>query len=313
MPRDSYPVPSPTPLVPLSGTAPGVYAKLELLHPSGSIKHRSIPQLLAGERRAGELPSGREIVVHSAGSAAITTAWAGARLGCPVQAVVPRNCAMGVERKLRWLGAQCHRIASRDAEAFIDGLVESGAYRLDQQQDPRLVDHYGAIADEILASLPEVAVVVMGIGTGASISGVARGLHRRGSDCRVIGVEPDNCRVAAGQSWAPHRIPGLSPPFPQPLLELQSVDELVGVCAQTAWQRSQWLARKEGWLACPASGATVEAALRLKQERGTEPIVAVLSGCMEPLLDSEHALDADHCTKGRERLTSALAADNPLA
>lgn len=283
----------PTPLVPLPSLGPGVYAKLEYLHPSGSIKHRSIPRVLDQLRRAGQLPPGREIVIHSAGSAAVTTAWAGARMGCSVHAVLPRSCAEGVERKLRWLGATCSRKSSREADGFIATLVERGAYRLDQQREPSLVDHYRVIADELLTQMPRPDAVVAGIGTGASISGIARGLRARASSCWVLGVEPQECRIAAGEAWAPHQIPGLAPPFPQPLLARSLVDEFVGVPSASAWARARELARTEGLLVCPASGACVEAALRLRRQRGWDRVVAILSGAIDVLLGSQPELDQE--------------------
>ncbi len=281
----------PTPVVPLTRCGPGLWGKLELLHPSGSIKHRSIPRLLADERDRGRLPKGRAVVIHSAGSAAITTAWAGARLGCPVHAIIPRSAAAGVEHRLQWWGAHCHRLPSKQAPEFIAGLVEGGAYRLDQQCEAGLVEHYRVIGAELLGALPQLAAVVVGVGTGASVSGIARELKARGSGCEVIGVEPQECRVAAGRPWAPHGIPGLAPPFDQPLLDRALIDQFVGIESTTAWARARQLARDEGWAACPASGANVEAALRVRERLGAGPVVALLSGSIAPLLGSEPDFD----------------------
>jgi cysteine synthase A len=276
-----------TPLVAIGGAGSGIFGKVEFRHPSGSMKHRSIPAFLEARMACGELQPGQPLIIHSAGAAAVTTAWAGARLGCPVHAVIPRNSAGGVVNLLRWLGAESHPVASRDAPAFIAELRRSrGAWFLDQFGEPGLVDHYRAVAVELVSQLPNMAAVVVGMGTGVSITGIGRELRRLEHPCRVIGVEPAECQLSAGRPWAPHRISGLAPPMPRPLLDPKVIDEVVTVSSDDAWAHAQRLARREGLLAGPSAGATLAAALRLREERNLQPIVAILGGSISELLDS---------------------------
>lgn len=277
----------PSPLVALRAIGAGLYGKLEFQHLSGSIKHRSIPPFLADLRHQGRLPAGRRILIHSAGAAAVTTAWAGARLGCGVDAVIPESTAPGVVRLLGWLGARCHRKSSRQARSFMRQVErESGAYVLDQFRERALIDHYRAIAGELVTQLPEITAVVVGIGTGVSITGIGREIRDRAAGCRVVGVEPEECQVAAGKPWRPHKISGLAPPVPQELLDHSVIDEIIPVPSKLAWSRARELSQRHGLLVGPSSGATLEAALRLRRRAASGQVVAILSGTVAELLDT---------------------------
>lgn len=269
----------PTPLVALSSGGGALYGKAEFVLPSGSAKHRAIPPHLFSLQRAGVIATGQPVVIHSAGSAALAAAWAGARAGLPVHALVPRNCAEGVLATLRWLGAHCHAVASKDAASLVASLTREGAYFLDQFADAALSAYYGPIADELLAQCPELEAVVVGIGTGSAIAGIARRLRVRGANCRVVGVEPEEAQLSLGRPWAPHDIAGLAPPstLGRPLYDAALVDEVIPVASATAWQIARRLAREEGLMVGPAAGATVAAAERLVA-RGARRVVAILGG-----------------------------------
>ncbi len=278
---------APTPLVPLFGGRAGVHGKLEYLHPSGSIKHRSIPTFLAAELAHGALRVGQPVIVHSAGAAAVTTAWTGARLRCPVIALLPRGCAPGVGRLIKWLGGEVIPVSSRDATALIAELQRTrGGYHLDQFGEARLIEHYGAVAHEILDQIPGVDAVVVGIGTGVSVTGIGRELRRLRPACRVIGVEPAECRLSTGAPWAPHRISGLAPPVARQLLDTGVIDEMIAVSSDEAWAEAKTLARRDGCLAGPSGGATVAAAVRVRETSGLRVIAAILGGSISELLGS---------------------------
>lgn len=277
--------PQATALVPIGEPGAGIFGKVEFRHPSGSIKHRSIPPFLAAMAARDELRPGQPVIIHSAGAAAVTTAWAGARLGCPVHAVIPRASAAGVEHLLRWLGAEAHRVASGDAPGFIERLRHGhGAYFLDQFREPALIEHYRPVAAELLAQRPDIEAVVVGIGTGVSITGIGRELRRRRPGCLIIGVEPAECPLSTGAPWAPHRISGLAPPVPQALLDRTVVDDIVLVSSERAWAQARALATRDGLLAGPSAGATVAAAHQLREQRGLRCIAAILGGSISTLL-----------------------------
>jgi cysteine synthase A len=266
-----------TPLVFVPHLGPRLLAKLELGHASGSMKQRAIPVLLERMLAAGELQVGQAVVVLGSVAGAAAAAWAGARLGARVHALLPRSLDVVSEAALRRLGARVYRVASRDVAAALAALRGAGAVPLDLAGDPRLIEPYAAIAGELLGQAPDLDTVVVGIGSGASITGIGRAIKARRPSCRVIGVEPKEARVASGRPWAPHSIEGLAPEGPQPLLDSQVIDDIVAVPSASAWERSRELARLSGLSAGPSSGAVLEAAYRLQRlEAGT--LVAVLAG-----------------------------------
>lgn len=263
-----------TPLVELAPAGSGLYAKLEYLHPSGSIKHRAIPAFLEAMRKAGELPEKQPIAIRSAGSAAVTTAWAGARLDFPVTAVLPPSAAPNIIRLAEWLGARCE-LAAPDEAVKLMASLRAHCYVLDQAAEPRLIDYYRPVAAEILAQLPETAAITVGIGTGLAITGIAREIRDHYGGTRVYGTEPAEAPVATGGAWAPHSIPGLAPPFSQDLLDRGLLAGIILVTGQQAWEHARSAARDSGLLLGPSAGAAVAAAVRLRSQGLTGPVVAV--------------------------------------
>jgi len=267
---------TPTPLVPLPSVGEAIYAKLEHLHPSGTIKHRAIVPWLEDLQERGELPSGRTIAIRSAGSAAVTAAWVGARLGYAVEAVLPPVASPHIVAKLRWLGARVHVLPIEQGTAKMRMLADDPeVFVLAQANEARLLPHYGVVADELLVQLEGVAAITVGLGTGLSAMGIARGFERHGSPKAIWGVEPAEAAVASGRPWAPHGIPGLAPPVAQPLLDKSALEGIDALPSALAWDCARSVAHQEGWLLGPSSGATIAAARRLRQRGESGPIVAI--------------------------------------
>ncbi|WP_280151813.1 pyridoxal-phosphate dependent enzyme [Piscinibacter sp. XHJ-5] len=267
-----------TPLLPLSRIGEGLFGKVEFSHPSGSMKHRSIPCFLESSLARGRVAKGQRVIIQSGGSAAVAAAWAGARLQLGIDAVVSSSTGEEILRLLRWLGARCHAVRSTETPRYVEALKAEGAFFLDQFREEGLIDHYRPVAEEILDAVAGVDAVVVGIGTGVSITGIGRAIKHRAPACLVVGVEPEEASVAAGKPWAPHRIIGLAPPFAQPLLDRAVVDAIVPISSEAAWARARELAQREGLLAGPSSGAAVEAAVQLRRDRRASRIVAILGG-----------------------------------
>jgi cysteine synthase A len=265
-----------TPLVPLAGIDDAIYAKIEYLHPSGSMKHRAIPPVLRAMADAGTLGGSRRIAIASAGAAALATAWTGAQLGRAVLAVLPPSASPQIARLLRWLGAEHRSVAEAELGPVMAELAaDPDTFVFAQSRIPALIDHYRPVGREILAQLGGAAAVTVGIGTGASITGIGRELKAGARRPLVIGVEPAEAAIAAGRPWAKHRISGLAPPIPQPLLDRAAFDELAAVPSDAAWACARDVLRRVGLPLGPSSGATVAAALELRRRGTAGPIVAV--------------------------------------
>ncbi|MBI5509784.1 MAG: pyridoxal-phosphate dependent enzyme [Deltaproteobacteria bacterium] len=271
----------PTPLLPLAGIDREIHAKIEYLHPSGSMKHRSLPAFIEALIAAGEIKKGQRLAIRSAGSAAVTVAWAGARLCAPVDAVLPHSATPQTLALIEWLGGTCHVLKPEEATALMQRLhADKGTYVVAQANEPRLISHYEPVGREILAVLPNVAAVTVGIGTGLSVMGVSRALEQAGSAAKVYGVEPAEAAIASGKPWAPHHIPGLAPPIAQPLLDKSQLAGIIALPSQRAWDVAREVAAKTGFLIGPSSGAAVAAAMQLRQEGTRGAIVAVCASSM---------------------------------
>jgi cysteine synthase A len=257
------------------------------------MKHRSIPPFLDSLMVRGELRPGQSIAVRSAGSAAVSVAWSAARIGCGAIAVLPPGAPPNMLRMLRWLGAECHRLPPREATELMAELrSRTDTYVLEQASEPGLIDHYRSVAAEILDEMPDTGAIAVGIGTGLSITGIAREVRDRGSSCRVFGVEPAEAAIASGRPWAPHHIPGLAPPIAQPLLEHALLAGIVAVSSEEAWRQAREAARRSGLPLGPSSGATVAAARELRERGLRGPVVSIcacsindyLEGAPEPII-----------------------------
>jgi len=278
---------SPTPLVHLQQLDAEMYAKVEYLHPSGSMKHRSIPRFLQQLHETGELQPGQRIAIRSAGSAAVTTAWTGAQLGYPVVAVLPPTASQQTIHWLHWLGAHCHQVPPQEATRLMQEFGDApDVYVLAQAREERLIDHYRPVAAEILHELDRVAAITVGIGTGLSATGIGRHVRDGRAECRVYGVEPAEAAIASGQPWAPHGIPGLAPPIPQPLLDTSLLSGIIPVPSDAAWRCARQTVQHAGLPLGPSSGAAVAAALQLRQEGHAGPIVAVCACSIHDYLES---------------------------
>lgn len=270
-----------TPLVALTPYDRNIYAKLEYVHPSGSMKHRAIPKLVQELIQQGEISRGQRIAIRSAGSAAVALAWAGAQFDCPVTAVLPPSAMQATASALRWLGAEILQVPPIEATALMEAFeAEPGTYVLAQANESRLIDYYEAVACEIFQEIQAPAAITVGIGTGLSVMGIEYAARKLGHKCQVWGVEPAEAAIASGQPWAPHRIPGLAPPIPQPLLDISILDGVIPLPSAEAWLCAREIAQQCGLLVGPSSGATIAAASRLRKQGINGHIVAICACAM---------------------------------
>ncbi|HHG86027.1 MAG TPA: pyridoxal-phosphate dependent enzyme [Bacteroidetes bacterium] len=267
-----------TPLIHLPEVDQDLYLKIEYDNPVAAMKYRAIPPFFKHLLDIGEIKKGDKIAMRSAGSAAVAMAWATIRMGMQPIAVLPPVAPAPIIRMLRWLGCEVHVVPPDTAkQMMLDFKETDGVYIFGQAGETRLVDLYGPVGDEIYQQLPEVAAVTVGIGTGISVTGIARALAKHSATAKVYGCEPAEAPIASGGTWAPHRIPGLAPPIPQPLLDKSILGGIVTVPSDRAWELAQDLAKRFGIMAGPSSGCTLDAALQLRKQGVTGPIVAIMA------------------------------------
>ena len=185
---------TPTPLIRLTELFPqhDVYAKCEFLAPSGWFKIRGAEHLLAHLARQGSAPL---LVVPSMGNTALGAAAAAKERGVPMVGVVPESISRAKDEKLQALGVELVKIAGGGSELLARATEiarERGGYFVHPHLDPLWTDGYRAIAAEILAELPDCRSIVLPLGGGGLLMGLASYLQQQQSPARLYACEPHN-------------------------------------------------------------------------------------------------------------------------
>ncbi len=263
-----------TPLVRLARTSEragiDLFAKLESLNPAGSVKDRVARAMIEDAEARGLLGPNAVLVEPTSGNTGIALAMIAASRGYRLVLTMPE--AMSRERValLRAYGAEVvltpgalMKHAVEQAEVL--GRTTRGAVMLRQFENPaNPLVHERTTAEEIWADTDgRVDVVVAGVGTGGTITGIARALKPRAPALRVVGVEPKAAAVLSGGAPGAHGLQGIGAGFVPPLLERSLVDELVAVTDEEALSAARAAARHDGVLAGISSGAALAAALTL--------------------------------------------------
>ncbi|MBN2322235.1 MAG: cysteine synthase A [Spirochaetes bacterium] len=279
-----------TPLVALSKielrTGATVAVKLESFNPCGSIKDRTALSMIEDAEACGLISVGTTIVEPTSGNTGIGLAWVCAQKDYRLVLCMPDT--MSIERKklLLFFGAEtvltpgedgmsgavrkAEEIASKTEKAFMP-------HQFKNEANPRV--HFETTGPEIWEDTDgEVDIVVGGIGTGGTMTGVSRFLKGRKPSVITVGVEPFCSPVLSGGTPGPHKIQGIGAGFFPEVLDLDLIDEIVRVTAQNAASASRRLARQEGILCGISSGASLHAACEIanRKESDGKLVVAIL-------------------------------------
>jgi cysteine synthase A len=278
-----------TPLVRLGRLAPAggamVWAKCELMNPAGSVKDRPALSMILEAERAGKLGEGATIVEATSGNTGISLAMIAAVRGYRCVLVMPED--MSLERRyiLRAYGADIVLTSASDgmtgAVARARQVLEEtpGAFMPSQFSNAaNPLAHERGTALEILEQTGgELAAFVSGVGTGGTITGVGRVLREKlGKSVLVVAVEPTSSAVLSGKPAGMHGIQGLGAGFVPEILERNLLDRVVEVSDVAAERMARRLAREEGLLVGPSSGANVHVACELAAELGKGNVVTIL-------------------------------------
>jgi cysteine synthase A len=262
-----------TPLVRLSRVGPGgvasVVAKLESQNPSGSVKDRPALAMIEAAERARKLREGAVIVEATSGNTGISLAMIAAVRGYRCVLVMPDD--MSLERRyiLRAYGADIvltpAELGMAGAVARAEEIVRSteGAFmprQFDNAANPEV--HARTTARELLDTIgSDLVAFVAGVGTGGTLTGVGQVLKRERPQVRVVAVEPAASAVLSGKAAGVHGIQGIGAGFVPRVLDRSVIDEVITITDVAATRMSERLAREEGLLVGPSSGANVEAAV----------------------------------------------------
>ena len=290
-----------TPLVELQRmTPPGgarVVAKLESFNPLSSLKDRIGVNMINVAEAEGRITPGKTALVEpTSGNTGISLAFTSAAKGYRLILTMPET--MSVERRslLAFLGAelvltpgdQGMNGAIARAEKIRDEIP--GAVILQQFANPANPDiHRRTTAEEIWEDTDGgVDIVVAGVGTGGTITGVGEVLKERKPSVRMVAVEPKDSAVLSGGPPGPHKIQGIGAGFVPDVLDTAIVDEIVQVANEDAFAVARRLARTEGILAGISSGAALQAALEVaaRPENTGKLLIVVLPDTGERYLST---------------------------
>lgn len=260
--------------------------KLEMANPLSSIKDRASLFMLRAAERQGELVPGRGTIVEaSSGNTGISLSALAAGRGYRCVIVLPDSATRERRQILRALGAEVvltpraagYRGAIEKAEELRDEIP--GAWLVSQHENPENVRaHFETTGPEIWADCDgRIDALVCGVGTGGTLTGIARYLKERNPALHVVAVEPEGSPVLSGGAGGLHAIPGLNGGFVAPTTDTSCIDEIVVVSDDAAASTARMLARSTGLLVGISSGAAAHACqLVARQLHPGATMVAVL-------------------------------------
>jgi len=262
-----------------------VCGKLESNNVAGSVKDRPALSMILAAEESGQLVPGSTVVEATSGNTGISLAMICAVRGYRCVIVMPEDMSEARRHLLKSYGAEVVLTAAEDGMA---GAVEQaerllqttpGSLMCGQFENPANPDiHAKTTAEEIWeATGGKVDALVAGVGTGGTLTGVGRVLKERNPNIRVVAVEPRASSVLSGGKPGLHGIQGLGAGFIPAVLDTELVDEVITVTDLAAERMTKRLAREEGLLLGPSSGANVHAALEVsRQMQAGERVVTIL-------------------------------------
>ncbi|MDO9262788.1 MAG: cysteine synthase A [Desulfosalsimonadaceae bacterium] len=290
-----------TPLVRLNRMGEGlkavIYAKLEYFNPLGSVKDRIAASMMDAAERDGKINPESLIVEPTSGNTGIGLAFVCAVRGYRLRLTMPETMSVERRKLLAHLGAELVLTPGTEgmkgAIARAEQIVAEnpGAFMPDQFNNPaNPTAHRLTTAEEIWRDTEgRVDILVSGVGTGGTITGVAQALKPRKPGFLAVAVEPAESPVLSGGSPGPHKIQGIGAGFVPGVLDTSLIDRIVTVTSDDAMETARKLAKTEGLLCGISSGAAVAAAIEVARfpESENKTIVVILPSTGERYLSTD--------------------------
>ena len=271
-----------TPLVELQNINPKknvrIYAKLEGNNPTGSIKDRIALRMIEAAESDGEISSNRTILEPTSGNTGIALAMIGRLKGYPVSVVMPENVSVERTQLLEAYGA---KVIYSDGSLGTNGSIEVAKDLVDNNPNDYLMmyqygnqanpdAHYYGTGNEIVETIPDLDMLVAGLGTGGTLMGVARRIKEHKREVKVVAVAPEPDDFISG-------LRSLEAGFIPPILDLDLLDSRMLVGSFDSFSTTKELLVKEGIFAGVSSGSVVFAAIKQAERMEEGNLVCILA------------------------------------
>src|SRR5437667_4040956 len=288
-----------TPMVRLRKVTSGgaeVVVKLEAFNPLSSVKDRISISMVDDAEKRGEIKPGKNVIVEAtSGNTGIGLAFVAAAKGYKCILVMPDTFSVERRKLLQALGAEL--VLTPGTKGLPEALKIAGeiaaktpggwrAKQFDNPSNPKI--HRETTAEEIWRDTGgKVDVVVAGVGTGGTVSGVGQVLKKRNSQIKMVAVMPVEAQVLKGGPYTPHKIQGIGPSFIPAIYDASVVDQVRNVTFDDSVKTARRLAKEEGIFVGISSGAVAWVALQVAKELGAgKRVVAVLPDTGERYLST---------------------------
>ena len=279
-----------------AGAKAELLAKLEFFNPLNSVKDRIGIAMIEAMERSGKLKTGATIIEPTSGNTGIALAFVAAAKGYRLILVMPESMSIERRKMLKFLGAELELtppgLGMKGALARADEMLKEipGSVMPQQFENPANPEiHRGTTAEEIwVDTAGKVDVVISGVGTGGTLTGVGSVLKQKKPSVRIVAVEPEDSPVISGGKPGPHKIQGIGAGFIPGNLDTKLIDEIITIGNETAFETSRRLARLEGIPAGISSGAAVAAGLEIAARPGMEgkTVVVIIPSFAERYLST---------------------------
>ena len=281
-----------TPLLELSNLekdeklSANIFAKLELFNPAGSIKDRVAKAMIEDAEEKGILKEGSVIIEPTSGNTGIGLASVAAAKGYKLIITMPETMSVERRKLIASFGAE---LVLTDGSKGMNGAIEK-AEELSREIPNSIVAgqfvnpanpkaHFLTTGPEIWDDTDgQVDILVAGVGTGGTITGIGEYLKSKNPDIKIVGIEPVDSPVLSGGKAGAHGLQGIGAGFIPEILNTEIIDEIITVSTNEAYEASRMIAKREGLLVGISSGAALHSALLLakKQENKGKNIVVIL-------------------------------------
>ena len=259
-----------------------VYVKLEKYNPAGSIKDRIALSMVEGAERKGILNKESVLVEATSGNTGIALAMVGKLKGYKVIIIMPETMSMERRQLVKAFGAELiltegSKGMNGSIEKLNDLLKENKNYvnlgQFEHEDNPRI--HYEATGPEIYKELPDVDVVIAGIGSGGTISGIGKFLKEKNENVKVIGIEPKSSPLITQKKAGAHKIQGIGANFIPKNYDENIVDKVITVSDEDAFEIVRLMANKLGILVGISSGANIFGSIEISKKYPDKKIATV--------------------------------------